>query len=245
MTTATQTIREIISSHPTAAAILERFEIDVCAHSNEPLAKACADLQLSVEHVLEKLENGAASESGAKAFDPAEFRPSQLIRHIVRVHHRNVRNELPKLAELAHAVTEKYGERASELRQVERLVSKLRTELTEHISKEEQVLFPYIAQVDEAPLLAFRPPHQCFRLVGQPVFMMAQEHESAKLIIAALQRLTDDFKPPIWACSALVALYSGLRAASADLNEHFRLENDVLFPRAIEMELELMQAGAR
>jgi regulator of cell morphogenesis and NO signaling len=75
--------------------------------------------------------------------------------------------------------------------------------------------------------------------------MMAQEHEAAKLILADLQRLTHDFKPPVWACSAYVALYSGLRAAFTDLNEHFRLENDVLFPRAIEMEAALLQAGVR
>jgi regulator of cell morphogenesis and NO signaling len=245
MTMATQTIREIISSHPTAAAILHRFDIDVCARSNEPLTEACADLQLCVEQVLEKLENGAATEAGAEPADPAGFPPSRLIQHIVRVHHQNVRQVLPKLAELAHTVAKKYGERAPELRQVEILVSNLHAELTEHIRKEEQVLFPYIVQVDEAPLLAFRPPQQCFSRVGQPVFMMAQEHERAKLIIADLRRLTDGFKPPVWACSTFVALYSGLRSASDDLKEHFRLENDVLFPRAIEMEAELMEAGVR
>src|SRR5690242_11925583 len=100
MATATQSIREIISSQPTAAAILQRFEIDVCAHANDSLNEACADLQLSVEQVLEKLEDGAARNRGAEYANPAEFAPSRLIQHIVRVHHQTVRQELPRLLEL-------------------------------------------------------------------------------------------------------------------------------------------------
>jgi regulator of cell morphogenesis and NO signaling len=99
--------------------------------------------------------------------------------------------------------------------------------------------------VDQAPLLAFRPPQQCFTTVGQPVFMMVQEHEGARLLLAELRQATNDFKPPVWACATFVAFYSGLRTFAASFEEHIRLENDVLFPRAIEMERALMTAGAR
>ena len=244
MATATQSIREIVSSHPTAAAILQRFDIDVCGQANESLNEACASLQLSLEQVMEKLED-AAPQDGMHRANPSAFTPSRLIQHIVRVHHKNVRQELPQLVELAHTVAEKYGERAPELRRVERLVAELHAELCEHLRKEEQVLFPYIAQVEQAPLLAFRPPQQCFSQIGQPVFMMVQEHERAKLMIAELRQLTDDFKPPVWACSTFVALYSGLRNFADTFEEHVRLENDVLFPQAIQMEAELMRAGAQ
>jgi regulator of cell morphogenesis and NO signaling len=245
MGTATQSIREIISSQPTAAAILQRFDIDVCAHANDSLREACADQQLSVEQVLEKLEDGAATEAGGEQIDPANLAPSRLIQHIVRIHHRNVRQELPRLVELARLVAERHGERAPELKRIQGLTEELRAELTEHIRKEEQVLFPYIAQLDDSPLIGFRPPQACFSRVGQPVFMMAQEHEQAKLLVGKLRELTNDLKPPVWACSALVAFYSGLRTFAGKLDEHIRLENEVLFPRAIEMESELMGEGAR
>ncbi|HEY3706960.1 MAG TPA: DUF542 domain-containing protein [Terracidiphilus sp.] len=245
MATPTQSIREIISSQPSAAAILRRFDIDVCTHAGETLDEACADLQLSVEQVLEKLEHDAAVSTGAEFADPNELSPSRLIQHIVRVHHRNVRQELPRLVELADTVAERYGERAPELRTVRSVATELHAEMVEHIRKEEQILFPYIAQVNEAPLLAFRPPQQCFSRVGQPVFMMVQEHERGKLLLADLRRLTSDFKPPVWACSTFVALYSGLRIFVDRFEEHIRLENEVLFPRAMQMEAELMQGGAR
>jgi len=245
MAAATQSIREIIGSQPTAAAILQRFDIDVCSHANESLLEACAGLQLSVEQVLEKLEDGAAREAGAEYADPTGFSPSRLIQHIVRIHHQNVRRELPRLLEMADTVVAKHGERAPELRMIKGLIEDLRADLAEHLHKEEQVLFPYIVQVDHAPLSGFEPSHGCFTRVGQPVFIMVQEHERAKLRLAELRRLTDDFKPPVWACSTFVAFYSGLRAFSAKLDEHIRLENEVLFPRAIEAEAERMNEGAR
>lgn len=244
MATGTQSIREIISSHPTAAAIFCRFDIDVCAYANESLNEACAQLHLSLEQVLEKIED-AGIEAGAPLANPAQLSPSRLIQHIVRVHHHMIRQELPRLAEMAHAVAKTHEERAPELRKIGDLVAELHADLCEHIRKEEQVLFPYIAQLDQEPVLAFRPPQPCFSCVGQPVFMMAQEHERAKLMIAELRQLTDDFKPPVWACSKFAALYAGLRAFADGFEEHRRLEDDVLFPRAMEIEANLMQAGAR
>ena len=243
MPTAKQSIREIISSRPTAAAVLRRFDIDVCAQANETLADACAQSQLSVEQLLEKLEEGD-NDAGATA-DPAEFAPGRLIQHIVRIHHKDLRQELPRLVELAHTVAEQYADRAREVKRVERLVSDLHADMSEHIVKEEQLLFPYIAQLGETPLLAFRPPHPAFTKVGQPVFVMAQEHERAKVLVAELREATDFFKPPVWACSTMVALYAGLRSFADTFTEHIRLEDEVLFPRAIAMEEELMRGGVQ
>lgn len=242
MATSTQSIREIIGSNPTAAAVLRRFDIDVCAHADESLNLACGDLQLSIDQVLEKLQD-AAIEAGAENADPSKLPPGKLIQHIVRVHHHDIRQELPRLAEMAHAVAETHRERAPELKKLEQSLSELHEDLSEHIRKEEQILFPYVAQLHEEPLLAFRPPHPCFSHVGQPVFMMVQEHERAKLLIAELCHLTNDFKPPVWACSTFIALYSGMRGFATRFKEHVRLENDVLFPGAIEAEEKLMRAS--
>ena len=245
MATATRSIREIISSQPTAAAILQRFDIDVCAHASETLDEACAGLQLSVEQVLDKLADGAAIDGGALQPDPAEYSTSRLIQHIVRIHHHSIRHDLPRLAQMAGTVAEKYGARAPELKPIAAAVEELRAEMAEHICKEEQVLFPYIAQVEETPLLAFRPPQQCFNTVGQPVLMMVQEHERASLVLEELRTLSCAFRAPVWACSTFVAFYQGLRIFADSFDEHVRLENDVLFPRAIAMEIELTSRGAQ
>jgi regulator of cell morphogenesis and NO signaling len=74
---------------------------------------------------------------------------------------------------------------------------------------------------------------------------MVQEHEKGKVLLAELRRVANDFRPPVWACSTFIALYEGLRTFAGRLEEHIRLENEVLFPRAIQMEEKLMHGGAR
>jgi len=245
MAAASQSIREIVLSQPGAEAILERFDIDMQAHANLSLHETCRDLQLSVEQVLEKLEDAAALHAGANCPDPATLSPSRLIQHIVRVHHRNVREKLPQLVERSHSLVRQHRESMPELEQIGSALEELHSDLQQHLRKEEGVLFPYIAQIDEASPFVFRPAHACFRRVGEPVFVMVQEHERAGLLLAELRRLTNGFEAPEEGPPAIVAFYAGLREFSENLREHIRLENDVLFPRAVAREAELFEEGAR
>jgi regulator of cell morphogenesis and NO signaling len=239
MPTSTQSIREIVSTEPSAATVLQRFEIDLCSQAEMPLENACAELQLSVDQVLEKLSDAAMNEHGAALADPAALSLSRLIQHIVRVHHQYVRQKLPRLAEMAHQLAGKHCDRAPELKNVEALLEELRADLFNHIQKEEMVLFPFIAQMDQESLVGGALPRACFRSVAQPISMMMQEHESADHIFAELRRLTHGFRPPEWACGTHIALYTGLDAFEIDFKQHVHLENDLLFPRAIEMEAAL------
>jgi regulator of cell morphogenesis and NO signaling len=243
MYSSTQSIREIVNTHPSATKIFQRFDIDLCSQADNSLERACAELQLSADQVLEKLSDAENEESGATAPDPANLPLSRLIQHIVRVHHRNVRQELPRLTEMAGKVAAKRGDRAPELEQIEELLEKLHAEMLDHIQKEEQVLFPFIAQMDQDSIVTYPPAHACFRSVSFPIFMMEQEHESANHIMDELRNLTRGFQPPEWACVAHIALFGGIREFESDLKQHVHLENDVLFPRAIQMEGELNSRG--
>ena len=239
MSTATQSIREIVTRQPSAAGIFLRFDIDLCQQADLSLARACQELQLSVDQVIEKLADAAGKERGAVTFDPESLSLGRLIQHIVRVHHHCVRQELPRLAEMATKVAAKRSDRAPELTKIAELIENLRVAMYAHIQKEEQVLFPFIAQMEQESIVAYPAAHACFRSVTQPIFMMEQEHESAGHILAELIGLTNHFEAPSWACVTHRALFEGLRAFESDLKQHVHLENDVLFPRAIQLESEI------
>jgi regulator of cell morphogenesis and NO signaling len=160
----------------------------------------------------------------------------RLIQHIVRVHHQYIRRELPRLAAMSRKLGGKHGQRAPELIKVEWLLEELSAEMFAHIEKEEQILFPFIAHMEVEPGEAYSTAGACFRSVAQPVSMMMREHESAGRIVAELRKLTGGFETPAWGCATHLAFYAGLRGFEADLGQHVHLENDVLFPRAIEME---------
>src|ERR1035437_308287 len=154
MPTSTQSISEIVSTQPSAATIFLRFDIDLCSQADESLDQACAELQLSVDQVLEKLADAEAEASGAAPVDPASLLIGRLIQHIVRIHHQCVRQELPRLAEMARKLAAKRSDRAPELKNVEALLEELRADMFAHIQKEEQVLFPFIAEMDQDSTVA-------------------------------------------------------------------------------------------
>jgi len=243
MPTSTQSVREIVATQPSAAKVFQRFDIDLCSQADKSLDGACAEQQLSVDQVLEKLADAETQECGGPPVDPASLPIGKLIQHIVRVHHQYVRQELPRLAEMAQKLAAKRSDRAPELKDVEKLLEELRADMFAHIQKEEQVLFPFISQMDQDSIVAYPPAHACFRSVAHPVSKMMQEHESANHTVAEIRRLTLNFQLPEWACATHIVLFAGLSEFETDLKQHVHLENDVLFPRAIQMEAELNSQG--
>ncbi len=239
MATRTQSIREIVAASPSAAAVLERFEINLCAQGDTELARACAELQLSTNQVLEKLADAESQAQGAVAPDVENASLARLIQHIVRTHHQTVRRELPRFAELSQRIAAKHGEKAPQFATVARLIEQLREDLFAHLEKEEQILFPYIAGLEEAATDGSAAPHACFWSVMAPVSAMMREHESAEAIIAQLRSLTNEFEPPEWACARNTAFHQSLAAFAKDLRQHVHLEDDLLFPQAIALEAEL------
>lgn len=239
MPTSTQSIRDIVKQYPSSARVFHRFDIDLCLQADLSLEGACQELQLSVDQVLEKLTDSEAHERGGMASDPATLSLTRLVQHIVRSHHLCVRQELPRLAEMAMKLAATRADRAPELTKVAELIEQLRGKMYTHIQKEEQVLFPFISQMEQESIIAYPPSHACFRSVTHPIFMMEQEHQSADHIVDDLIDLTNHFETPSWACATHIALFSGLREFEADLKQHVHLENDVLFPRAIQLEAEL------
>ena len=236
MATSTQSIREIVAAHVSAAAVLERFEIDLCSQGSQSLSKTCADLQLSVDQVLEKLAAAEACEAGTPPVDPSTMALQKLIQHIVRLHHRTVRQELPPLVAMARKLASASGAQAPELVAIYELMDNLQKEIIAHIEKEENVLFPYIAYLDQPPGLAAPAGSRCFRRVSEPVRMMMHDHDSALRILADLKRLTRGFEASSSVCAVHISFCTGLRAFEEDLKRHIQLEDDFLFPRALELE---------
>lgn len=235
MTTATQNVRDIALENPASVRVFEQYGIDYCCGGRMPLAEACSAKNLNINEVLKSLE-ASAKEPVRTADDWTEESLRNLISHIVEKHHAYVNRELPRLLVLADKVVTRHGETQSELPIIESKLAQLGEELTLHQTKEEVILFPYISGLERAIAEGSSKPHGCFGSVTNPIAMMTLEHDSAGALMAELRRLSRNFTPPSGACPTFLALYDGLREFEEDLHQHIHLENNILFPRAIEME---------
>jgi regulator of cell morphogenesis and NO signaling len=155
---------------------------------------------------------------------------------IVETHHAFLRNELPFLEERIAKMATNHGQERPELFSIQQMLQDLRDDIFGHLMKEEEILFPYIVQLESAAAGQGEAPHGCFPSVQFPIRMMLMEHDSATVLLANLRAASDNFTAPAGFCARGQEFYTRLAALDADLREHIRVENDILFPRAIALE---------
>jgi regulator of cell morphogenesis and NO signaling len=227
------TVGELAATFPQSTRILERAGIDYCCGGKKPLAQACAEAGLDTQELLAELKAGAQP---AIAQDWQQRSAVELITHIIGKHHAYIRAEQPRLQALAAKVVSVHGARHPELAEVQAAFAMLARELSQHMLKEEQILFPFIERMEQAAQSGSAPPTPFFGTVQNPIRMMMSEHTTAGEDTATLRRLTGGYTPPEDACISFRTLYAALAEFEADLHQHIHLENNILFPRAIEME---------
>jgi regulator of cell morphogenesis and NO signaling len=104
------------------------------------------------------------------------------------------------------------------------------------MQKEEQLLFPYIEALEKAITSHGSVETPFFQTVRNPIHAMMKEHDAAGELLKQIRKATLEYTPPVDACTSYKALYQDLREFEADLHRHVHLENNILFPRSVEME---------
>jgi regulator of cell morphogenesis and NO signaling len=242
MPTITETVREIAVSQPTSIRVFERFGIDYCCGGHKPLAVACNEQGVELDTVLAALAE-AAAEIEREQTDWSKNSLEALVAHINSKHHEYLKAELPRLNTLAKKVTAAHGVNHPELAELESTVQALSDELTQHLAKEELVLFPYVTGLERALAGKGTTPHACFGSIASPIAVMSREHDDAGEALAQIRKLTKDYSVPQDACPTYHAYMDGLKTLEQDLHQHIHLENNILFPRAMALEGSAMQTA--
>lgn len=159
-----------------------------------------------------------------------------VMNHIVEKHHTFCRNEVVRLSSLFGEVRAERGKQNPELKRMEALFAAMAKDLHMHLIKEEQTLFPYIARLEEAVCLGAAVSWPPFGTVENPIRIMVEEHEQTDRELKEMRSLSGGYLSPPDAPACYAALYEGLRSFEREMEDHIRLENEELFPRAIAME---------
>ncbi len=235
--TAEKTVREWALENPAATRVFEKLGIDYCCGGNKSLDQACRTANLSTDEVLDSLEMADHAARAAQSVRNWPTEPlADLISHITNTHHKYTREEIARLAPLLDKVCSVHGQNHPELQTVRTSFRGLAQELTTHMMKEEMVLFPFIARMEEAVIQREPVLPSPFGSVQNPISMMEHEHDSAGNALRALREASRGYAAPPEACISYQTLYRTLAEFEADLHQHIHLENNILFPRAIAME---------
>ena len=219
------TVREVAAAYPATLRILEALGIDFCCGGKLSLAEAAAEKTLPVATVIAVLEASIIQATGqqAAADDWQDAPLDTLIAHIVETHHNYLHNEMPRIERLLALVARVHGPQHSDvLVPLVDIYAALQQELTQHLEKEETVIFPAIRR-----LLAGERTADVLLALDE----LEAEHEHAGDALAAMHRVTHEFALPDDACNSFRGLYAGLQGMEKDIHQHIHLENNILFPR--------------
>lgn len=231
------TVREVAVQLPQSTRLFETLKIDYCCGGNRPLSDACDSAGVKVDNVIEMLTalgQPEASEKGTVDFQKLSL--TELIAHIIEKHHIFTKSEMKRIEALTAKVIGAHVENHPELLKVGNLFQRLCADLSPHMFKEEQILFPYIVAMEQAETQGQPFPVSPFGTVRNPVWMMTKEHDSAGEILSELRAVTADYRVPPDGCISYQTLYQALEGFEKDLHQHIHLENNILFPKAVAFE---------
>lgn len=234
------TVRDLVGRYPQTRPVFEKHGIGYCCGGGKALADAARECGQELPKLIDALKEALDRPTGeAETAERDWYAASlgELIRHIVDKHHAYMKASLPRLRSLISAVLKAHAAQHGDmLRHVQAIFNDLDEEIGGHLMKEEQVLFPFIiaaeASVQQGLPLRSAPCGS----VCHPIQQMEHEHESAGRALASLREVTGDYALPPDACATFRAMYEALRHMEADLHQHIHLENNILFPRAIDLE---------
>ena len=228
-----RTVGDIVATDFRAASVFEQFGIDFCCGGRRSVAEACRAAEVDPA-VVERALDALPAAQGSEEEDVASWRVDRLIDHILSTHHAYIRSALPTLSSYLAKLVEVHGQRHPELSRVASSVEHLGRELLQHMMKEERVLFPYIRTL--ATSNGDTPRSSPFGTVQNPIRMMEREHVEAGEEMNVIRELTNGYTAPADGCTTYRVAFEELARFDRDLHRHVHLENNVLFPKAVELE---------
>jgi regulator of cell morphogenesis and NO signaling len=225
--TETTTVADIARQLPSSVRVFQRHGIDFCCRGKQPIGAACRERGLRFADIAGAIEASHwLPHSDGRDWSRTSLRA--LIDHILRTYHHPLQEQLPRLRALASKVVQAHGAKAPQLARVEAIVADLATDLEMHMRKEEMVLFPAIETLEAGA------PHLPIP-ISAPITVMENEHDEAGAMLAELRFVTNGYRVPEWGCATWRALYDGLAELESEMHVHVHLENNVLFPRALQL----------
>ncbi|PIA79209.1 iron-sulfur cluster repair di-iron protein [Gaetbulibacter sp. 4G1] len=228
-------IGQFVAEDYRTAAVFSKYKIDFCCNGNRSIDEACEKKGIDSNVLLDELSR-VLNEKRGESIDYKSWPLDLLIDYIEKKHHRYVEERIPVLKQFLDKLCRVHGERHPELFKINELFTASAGELASHMKKEELILFPFVKKMVKAKLQQGAIQSPQFITVENPIEMMIHEHDNEGERFRQIAELTNNYTPPADACNTYRVTFAMLEEFEKDLHLHIHLENNILFPQAIELE---------
>ena len=214
----TNRIGDMVAELPSAAKVFHRYRMDFCCGGSQTLEFACSEQGLDPKAIIAEIEREGSKGNSNVLWSDQPL--DTLIDHIIGTFHVPIKEELPRLLELAQKVEAAHAEKPDVPKGLAHHISNIHEEVNEHLIKEEQILFPLIRNSKGSN-------------ANMSIKVLVQDHEDLGKNLGITREVTNKFDLPDHACATWRELYLSLEQLEKDMMEHIHLENNILFPRAL------------
>lgn len=226
------TVDQLVSESTEAARILSRHGIDFCSEGDRTLKEACSEAGVSLRKLLREIS--FSEESRKSDADVSTMSIDELTRYIETYHHHYTVENMTFIRSSLSRLVRLYGEEYPELLAIRNTFDELTGPLLVHMQHEEFIVFPYIRQLAKKG----RPVRSAmYRSANSPIPGMLTDHEKGAALLRKLDELTNHYQAPQIEGNAIQITYKAIRELEKDLQTHITIENEILFPKALEMEI--------
>lgn len=235
-------VTDIVTHDYRTADVFRKYDIDFCCGGKWSLDIVCQNKNLKTNDIIEELNRIVSQNGSNAALDFDNWDIDFLTDYIFNVHHRYLKRALPEVKEQVTRFLDGHRTKFSELEELETIINRFMKEIPPHMKQEEEIFFPYIKQIHHAHKHRESYAKLLIRTLRKPIEeVMLKEHETTGTNLHRLRTLTNNYAPPDKACIAHKVTFAKLKELDNDLVQHIHLESNILFPKAIQMEKELLQ----
>jgi len=227
-----KTLAQIVNENHQTASVFERYNLDFCCKGKRSLETACEEKKLPVDVVANEIDE-LIQQPIKSLTDFSKLSLTELVEYIESTHHAYTKKELAQIFTYLQKVSSKHGERHTELFRIFECFAQLKEEMEMHMRKEELILFPRIEELEAA--VEQSDVCGCDTNIQAPISVMEDEHEHAGKLMEQIRLYSNNYTPPEDACTTYRLSFAALQAFEKDLHQHVHLENNILFPKAIEL----------
>ncbi|WP_433829241.1 iron-sulfur cluster repair di-iron protein [Flavobacterium anhuiense] len=235
-----KTIGSFVAEDFRTAAVFSKYRIDFCCKGNRTVTEVCEKQNIDADTLLENVLQVVQSENGG-SIDFNSWSLDLLADYIEKTHHRYVEEKTNVLLPFLDKLCKVHGANHPELFKINELFIGCAGELSQHMKKEELVLFPFVKRMvktKESDGILSQPS---FGTVSNPIAMMMHEHDNEGERFREIAALTNNYTPPADACTTYRVTFAMLKEFEADLHKHIHLENNILFPKAVILEKDFVE----
>lgn len=232
-------VGDLVSGNYVFASVLHYFGISFYQYQTQSLEEVCKKHKVHPNQLISELETWALRKEPTNEelyLNPIEV----LVAYLKRKHYYFVRQELPFLANLISGITPEpeYSALIADLRILFPLFVE---DFIHHIHEEENGLFNRIVLLQDVEEGNYLLVDALTILEKDPIHLLADVHEVHDDEMEGIRRLTNDYSLPTNAPLTMKVLYHELQNFERELTIHAQIEDELLFPKAIQLEREAIR----